>query len=620
MKIPNSLSTPAPEVEVPPRFIPTGNLWIQAPQCGLDDAGIYRLGGARLDQAALFDFTGPKGGPLLVPQVEVGGKVHKLAKPVLEMTSGWIPRFRWQAGPMRLTMTVLAPVGERGLGVRLSARGEAEGLRGSRFGFRGAWGGFTAGRLSQTELDVRRRVEVSRWTKTLVWEALAGGSLAALGWARDPDGPVRISDSGGEPAFEVWQEFDGQPQLDLTLWVALARDFDGARTGTVHLRRRGWVDLFETTVKWLNQRAPVVRDQSGAVQLRVQHNAFFGFFGTQADTLDGERLVLLTSRSPQYYVSGAYWSRDALLWAFPNTLRIDPGRAGEVLAVAFERYARFPGDHAQYLDGGVLYPGFELDEWAAYLVALERYCKAGHLELALDPAIRRGVQRLVARLDRELGACGLYASMLNPSDDPVDRPYLIYSNTLAWRGLAGMAIQYRGIDGSLAGELESRAHALRSALAGQAIVAGPFGPQYAWAVDGEGGFELHDEPSGSLSLLAYYGVQEWREPAVLNTLKWVHSQANKFRYNGRFPGQGSPHFPFPSCFGLANDLLGPKPDEAWSVLAGAPLDQGLACESFDPVTGVVKTGAGFASAAAFLAWAAAESGDGLAAAKRTRAH
>jgi hypothetical protein len=615
---PKYLTTPAPEVDEPPRFIPTGNLWIHAPQCGLDDAGVYRLGGARLDHSALLDFAGPEGGPLLLPQVEIGGKPFKLPRPILEMSSGWIPRFRWQAGPMRLTMTVLAPVGERGMGVRLSARGDGDKLQGARIGFRGAWGAFTAGRLSQTELEVRRRVEVSRWTKTLVWEALAGDSLAALGWARDPDGPMRISDSGGEHAFEVWQEFDGQPQLDLTLWIALARDFDGARTGTIHLRRRGWVELFDATAKWLSDRAPTVRDQPEPVQRRVQQNAFFGYFGTQADSLDGERIVLVTSRSPQYYVSGAYWSRDALLWAFPNTLRIDPVRAGETLAVALERYARFPGDHAQYLDGGVLYPGFELDEWAAYLVALERYCNAGHLDLARDPATRQTLLRLLARLDRELGGCGLYASFLNPSDDPVDRPYLVYSNTLTWRGLAGMAIQYRGVDDALAGELESRAHALRSALATHAIVTGPAGPQYAWAVDGEGGFELHDEPSGSLTLLAYYGVQEWREPAIRNTLKWAHSESNKYRIKGKFPGQGSPHFPYPSCFGLANDLLGPKPDEAWSVLGGAPLDQGFACESFDAKTGVVKTGAGFASAAAFLAWAAVESGDGLAAAKRTR--
>jgi len=39
------------------------------------------------------------------------------------------------------------------------------------------------------------------------------------------------------------------------------------------------------------------------------------------------------------------------------------------------------------------------------------------------------------------------------------------------------------------------------------------------------------------------------------------------------------------------------------VVRRAPLDGGLACESIDPQTGIVRTGAAMASLAGFLAWA-----------------
>lgn len=43
--------------------------------------------------------------------------------------------------------------------------------------------------------------------------------------------------------------------------------------------------------------------------------------------------------------------------------------------------------------------------------------------------------------------------------------------------------------------------------------------------------------------------------------------------------------------------------EILEVVRRAPLDGGLACESIDPQTGGVRTGAAMASLAGFLAWA-----------------
>ena len=84
---------------------------------------------------------------------------------------------------------------------------------------------------------------------------------------------------------------------------------------------------------------------------------FFCLFYSTGLTLDTEERVLVTSRSPRYYVSAAYWDRDSLLWSFPTLLDADHELAREALLYAFGRQARNIGTHSRYIDGTVLEPG-----------------------------------------------------------------------------------------------------------------------------------------------------------------------------------------------------------------------------------------------------------------------
>jgi len=60
---------------------------------------------------------------------------------------------------------------------------------------------------------------------------------------------------------------------------------------------------------------------------------------------------------------------------------------------------------------------------------------------------------------------------------------------------------------------------------------------------------------------------------------------------------------FPRVFNPVHCLLHDPDPEILEVVRRAPLDGGLACESIDPQTGIVRTGAAMASLAGFLAWA-----------------
>ena len=74
----------------------------------------------------------------------------------------------------------------------------------------------------------------------------------------------------------------------------------------------------------------------------------------------------MTTRSPRYYVSAAFWARDAYLWSFPGILHIDPAAARECLTLGLTRYWSNLPNHALYIDGTNLYPGFELDELCSW--------------------------------------------------------------------------------------------------------------------------------------------------------------------------------------------------------------------------------------------------------------
>lgn len=172
-----------------------------------------------------------------------------------------------------------------------------------------------------------------------------------------------------------------------------------------------------------------------------------------------------------------------------------------------------------------------------------------------------------------------------------------------WRSLQILAeIFEHGGSIDEANRLRRRAERLAREIKQKCITEGPKGPMYAWAVDDQGGHELLDQPPGSLQLLQYYGFCTADDQIYQNTVAWIRSTANsEYCANGNFSGPGCEHAPFPWVLSLCYELLNGDRQEALELLAKAQLDHGLACETIDPGTGRVKTGAAFATCAGFLA-------------------
>ena len=622
-----ALMTAAPILAATPDWIPTGNLYVALPHISRVDAGVYSAGVCSLKDNALLELCGSEepGLPFLRPLVELDGGKLELSDLKWERLDGWLPRFHCRAADLEISGTIFAPLDEKGFVYLLEATSQRDCQ--ISLGMEGWWKSLDLVVFSGRPLEMQRQVWQDNWTGSLVGEAAWGLPLLAWGMQADPQGQLTLE--GEQYRWEIPFELKADASCAETgvagssvwaaFYIALNLERDGARSGALHLRRMGWQQLLEGTRGWLAAHSHSIYDPTLS---RVFHeNLFFNYFYSQALCLDQPALALMTSRSRSYYVSGAYWARDACLWSFPGLLLADPRQARQALQAILSRYLPNAAQHALYLNGQVLYPGFELDEACAPLIALEHYLQVtGNRDLLEEPwlpaALSLSYETIAAHFDNQTG---LYGTFLTPHDDPTGYPFITYDNVLVWRALNILAdlddrgaTHYRSASHlkrashlKSASQLRQQAENLQQAIQQKCIRQGPFGPQYVAAVEAGGDSDWSDLPGGSWSLFPHYGFCAAYDPCYLNSLKWIYSEHNPYYYPGPFGGAGAAHFPFPSCFDLANRLLRKDP-AASGLLKQLKLDQGLACESFDPQTGVARTGAAFATLAGFLAYAILE--------------
>jgi hypothetical protein len=604
------------EVNASDCVFPTGNEYVSLPLVGPAAGVVDRPNCLSMAAMGLVEFAGTPDEPLLRPRIEVDGNPVALNACTWERLDHWLPRFRAADPRTRVTVegTLFAPPGHKGFVYLLEASCTEGKARSFRVGLDGCWAETLQTVYTSRRVNGVRAIRRDRWTGAPVLEARPGVALAALGFASSAspidcrgDGGTQGRELGGEQAlhFGLSVTLPG-PRATVAFYVGLNREGDGARTTAVDLARRGWQRLLAETRDWLSRRAIALGDP--ALTRVANLNGFFNYFYSLGQTIDSEDLVLVTSRSPLYYVSAAFWARDALLWSLPGILLLDPGRARDMLVTAFTRYRRHAGIHSLYLDGSLLYPGFELDELAAYPVALQRYVLAtGDRGILQDPGVREGLAHVESRFwEWRHPQVDLFGTMLCPSDDPATYPYLTYDNALTWRalGFLGQVGEEAGLPEEAIERCRRTAPRVRQAIYEHLVVDGPLGPMFAWSADLEGNREIYDEPPGSLQLLAYYGLCEPADPIYRNTVNWIHSTHNPHHYpEARFKEVGCPHADHPFVMGIFNSLLSGRQAIARAILLSAPLDGGLACESFDRHTGAVKTGQAFATCGGFLAYA-----------------
>lgn len=597
--------------------VPTGNEWIALPTIRASDAALMNFNVLSMRDRGLLQVSGDSDSPALSPYVQVDGKMAPIRNLSWALIEYWVPTARFNVGNIEFTFTYCAPPGSRAAFLNIKATNLGKTQMAVILGAKASWGALDRVTYLPVALRGERTIVPAPWVADgetfafvtddtkFAWAFVHPGSQTT--WNGPPAEHAPISDAHKTVTLPPGASADANFVL-----AAGVEEFSAAHNAKALvelLDRNGAEALVDETAAWCSKRTRTTGQAD--LDLLMNRNFLFTALYAWGKTLDTEQLVGVTSRSPRYYVSAAYWDRDAMLWSFPGLLEIDNEMARDALEYALTVQLRNTGVHSRFIDGIVLEDGFQLDEAVAPIIALGAYVKKTN-DIDFLNAHRKDLvllrDRVFSRFD---SSTGLYSTLQDSQDEYQKLPFNTYSNVLTWRALQDMADLFvRLKDPAASRDLTERAEALKKAIL-QVTVATPpggTGAIFSDATDGKNHLFV-DVPPGSLMKLPALGFISENDPLFVRTYDWLHSKDYKYSYSDQAYGlPGSYRLPFTTSWQVADHLfLSRGREQALRILRKSGWDGGIITEGVDPVTGVMdQAGRAFATAAGYVAHAICE--------------
>jgi uncharacterized protein len=596
----------------PDDVIPTGNEWIALPTIRAADGALMNFNVLSMRDRGLLQVSGKEGSAVVEPYFVVGGKRLAIKNPSWRLIEYWIPRADIAVDGLSATVTYCAPPGFRAAFVSLTLTNNGKNAVPVALGLHASWGALQRVTYTPVVLKGERSVGPAAWEKSAeVFSFVTHDTQFA--WSIDaPDSDMRVV----APPVSAAPEVDAQRIASLAPGATLEAHFvigagleeysasQSASALTETMDRIGVEALLRQGAEWCKRRTRTTGQEQ--LDLIMNRNLLFTAMYAWGRTLDTEELVGITSRSPRYYVSAAYWDRDAMLWSFPGLLDVDPELAGEALNYALTRQLRNAGVHSRFIDGVVLEDGFELDEAVAPIIALENYVRmGGHDEFLSEH--RAALQKLKAELDRHFDAAiGLYSTLQDAQDQYRKQAFSTYDNVLVWKALLDFAeLSARLNDVTAAEDAKRSAEALRKEILERCVSSaapGASGAIFVSATDAKDAM-FADVPPGSLMKLPALEFISEDDPLFQRTYDWLHSKSYAYSYSDESFGlPGSYRLPFTTSWSVADHLklkLGRA--QALKILLSSSWDGGVISEGVNPATAIMDyDGRAFATAAGYV--------------------
>ena len=595
--------------------IPTGNEWIALPDIRAVDGALTTFNVLSMQNRGLLEVTGDGDAPVLQPYFMVNGKQLAFRNPTWELIEYWIPTAHLTIDGIEATLAYCAPPGSRAAFLRLTLTNDRKEPVPATLGLRASFGKLNRVTYVPVELRGERTVGNAPWVSPgeafsyitndtqFSWSIIHPGSTAQV------NAPP-VTSSPTIDASRALTLAPGETAESLFILGAGIEEFSAAHNARALrelLDRYGSDAVLERAAAWCRERVKTTGQPD--LDSLMNRNFLFTEMYAWGKTIDTEQLVGVTSRSPRYYVSAAYWDRDAMLWSFPALLDIDPKMAADALDYALTIQLRNSGTHSRFIDGIVLEDGFQLDEAAAPILALAAFEKrtkdTGFLQ-AHRSAILTLRDRLLSRYDAQTG---LYSSLQDSQDEFQSMSFLTYDNALVWRALLDLASLFNQLnEPDNVRQMTDRATALHTAVLAHCVsgnAPGSEGPIFGSATDGEH-FVFTEIPPGSLMKLPALGFIAETDPIFVRTYHWLHSKSYEFSYSDQPYGlPGSYRLKFTTSWSIADHLaLTAGRDQALKVLRASNWDGGIITEGVDSSTGVMdQQGRAFATAAGYMAHA-----------------
>lgn len=599
----------------PSDVIPTGNDWIALPDIQAADGSLRTFNVLSMRDRGLLQVNGDRGSAVLQPSFSIDGKPFAFRNPAWELIEYWIPEGRVTKDGVEATIVYCAPNDVHAAFIRLRLVNHRTEKIQVKFGAKTSFGALSRVTYTPVEMRGQRTMSAAPWvdsadvfsfiTDDTRFSWSLGHAGAAGKWIQPP--------LATSPTLEVAREESLAPgetvELNLVLGVGV-EEFSSShavRALTEMIDREGSDAVIEQTAAWCRKRTRTTGKSD--LDLLMNRNFLFTSLYAWGRTIDTEQFVGATSRSPLYYVSAAYWDRDAMLWSFPALLDVDKQLAREALDYALTTQLRNTGTHSRFIDGVVLEAGFQLDEAVAPLLATGEYFrKTKDVEFLKShhQAINLVRDRVLGRFD---AATGLYSTMQDSQDEYQKLPFNTYSNVVTWRALNDLAEIAAALqEPTAAKDMRDRAEALRTAIMKHCLrdgAPGSSGPIFVNATDGQK-TSFVDVPPGSLMKMPALGFLRADDPAFTRTYEWLHSKNYQFSYFDQpFGLPGSYRLPITTSWSTADHLLLPQGrEQALKILRGSSWDGGIVSEGLHPEDASLNAGGGaFATAAGYVAHA-----------------
>jgi hypothetical protein len=552
----------------------------------------------------LIEFAGAPGQPLMKPFLAVGGVKKPLSGLSWSERDYWLPTGTMEGAGLRTRISYVAPPDSRAAIVRFQVTNVGKAPVRVAPGMEVSWARTNRVTYSPEPLGGARTMSPTPIDSDMeIFNYRTDDTKFAWGFAYVGSKGV-LHEPPADPGLTAQHEALLEPgeTLDTHFLIGVGLEEYSAAYAMRVLNKR--IDRYgiEGVIDQAAAEARRHTRTTGRADLDgiMNRNLLFTTYYAWGRALDTEEFVGMTSRSNRYYVSAAYWDRDALLWSFPALLDTDPARAREALGYALGTQARNIGIHSRFIDGVVLEDGFELDELVAPIVALKSYVDATGDRSVVDlyaPRIAAIERRLSALRDP---ATGLYETFQDAEDEYVRKPFSVYDNVLAWKALNDLAALERRDD------LRARAAELRAAIMRYGVRSGAEaagGPIFAATVSATDG-DFMDVPPGSLLKLPRLGFIAEDDPLFARTYNWLHSAHYDYSYSAQpFGLPGSYRLPFTTSWSVADHLrLEAGRAKALEVLTQSAWDGGIVTEGVKPDTAKAdQQGRAFATAAGYVA-------------------
>ncbi len=580
----NKILTRPQELTKNPRVLYTGNHYISLPEIDNADASITSLNIVSLSNKGLVEL---KGKDKLFKLIFVkDGNVLKLTRVIVKSEANYLPTYQMQfSSGISVKVKIVPDLKEKGFMYTFESSEEVD------IHLICSFDNMNFLRFNAHPINFEKEIKQDKW-------------LGNPGVAFSANNIAFAMAFGGNSDFSFTEEAE---KLILKIkcssqncfYITVNSDLDGASTTLIHLKRKGFASIYREIKAWL--MGNIISYQPDlSLEKRMNQNLFFNYFFSLGKDMESDRYIALTSRSPRYYVSGAFWERDSFLWSFPALKLVDQELYDKLIREMILVHSKNAGDHAHYIDGTVLYPGFELDEAASYFILTKDF-------LVADSEILRALEEVWRRIEQEFDQkTGLYKTFLLPSDDPSEYPLVTIDNVLLWRGLINLRDFYKrlGFPEKVA-KLEEKILGIRDGIYQHLVKKVNGKDMFVWSSDGDSNYRLYNDPPGNLGLLPFYGFIDGKDPLFKNTIEYYYSADYPYYFeDAQIRELACDHHPnTPSGLGLCGSILNPLlRQQALEWLKKAKMDYGLLSESFDKDTGMAKTGVGFATGSGYLAF------------------